>query len=249
VPRRILIPLPDHDFDVTEVAVPWRYLQRAGHHVVFATENGGRRPQADPRLVTGVIFGQLGAADEPKRWYEDLRDDESFSSPEAWGDLSTDNFDALLLPGGDAPGMKQYLSSDILQRHVATFWSHRRPVGAICHGVIVLARTHDVESGRSVLANVRTTALTKRLERGAYWATSWRLGRYYRTYPTYVEDEVRSVLATPQQFDRGPFTLRRDSDSTVGSGFIVRDGHYLSARWPGDAYTFATTFTSMVNEL
>src|SRR6266567_2816738 len=28
---RILVPLPDRDFDVTEVAVPWKLLTRAGH--------------------------------------------------------------------------------------------------------------------------------------------------------------------------------------------------------------------------
>lgn len=27
----ILFPLPDHDFDVTEVAVPWRLLRDPGH--------------------------------------------------------------------------------------------------------------------------------------------------------------------------------------------------------------------------
>ncbi len=64
----ILLPLPDTDFDVTEVAVPWKVLTRLGHSVVFATENGGRAPAADPLLLTGVLFGKLGAADEPKRW-------------------------------------------------------------------------------------------------------------------------------------------------------------------------------------
>ena len=66
VPRRVLLPLPDHDFDVTEVAVPWHYLTQAGHQVVFATESGGATPAADQRLLDGVIFGQLGAADGPK---------------------------------------------------------------------------------------------------------------------------------------------------------------------------------------
>ena len=45
---RILIPLPDRDFDVTEVAVPWRLLTRAGHQIVFSTERGGEAPAADP---------------------------------------------------------------------------------------------------------------------------------------------------------------------------------------------------------
>jgi hypothetical protein len=55
---RVLMPLPDRDFDVTEVAVPWRVLSDAGHQVVFATEQAGTVPAADPRLLTGVIFGQ-----------------------------------------------------------------------------------------------------------------------------------------------------------------------------------------------
>jgi putative intracellular protease/amidase len=63
---RVLIPLPDHDFDVTEVAVPWRVLRDAGHEVVFSTERGGTVPAADPRLLTGVIFGQLGAERGPR---------------------------------------------------------------------------------------------------------------------------------------------------------------------------------------
>ncbi len=33
---RVLLPLPDRDFDVTEVAVPWAILRDAGHQVVFA---------------------------------------------------------------------------------------------------------------------------------------------------------------------------------------------------------------------
>jgi putative intracellular protease/amidase len=62
---RVLMPLPDRDFDTTEVAVPWRLLTDAGHTVTVATEEGGRRPACDPRLLTGVIFGQLGAEPEP----------------------------------------------------------------------------------------------------------------------------------------------------------------------------------------
>jgi hypothetical protein len=61
----VLIPVPERDFDVTEVAVPWRLLTRAGHDVVFADEHAGTHPEADPRLLTGVLFGQLGAEREP----------------------------------------------------------------------------------------------------------------------------------------------------------------------------------------
>ena len=50
---RVLVPLPDADFDTTEVAVPWRLLTEAGHEVVFATERGGSRRAATRGCSTG----------------------------------------------------------------------------------------------------------------------------------------------------------------------------------------------------
>jgi putative intracellular protease/amidase len=237
---RVLVPLPDADFDVTEVAVPWHVLTGAGHDLVFATERGAT-PAADPRLLTGVLFGQLGAADAPKRHYAAMIRTEAFRTPLAWETLRVDEYDALLLPGGHAPGMRQYLGSDVLAQRVGAFWALDRPVGAICHGVLVLARTIDPTTGRSVLAERRTTCLPKYMERSAYFATAWKLGRYYRTYPAYVEDEVRAALRDPAgQFRRGPRTLsRRGTEADDRGTFVVEDGRYVSARWPGDAYAFA----------
>jgi putative intracellular protease/amidase len=245
---RVLIPLPDHDFDVTEVAVPWRVLRDAGHEVVFATERGGTVPAADPRLLTGVIFGQLGAEPEAKRVYGELAGAAEFNSTQAWGSLDPAAFDGLLLPGGHAPGMRQYLGSAELSGQVARFWALGRPVGAICHGVLVLARTLDPATGRSVLARRRTTCLPKYMERSAFLATAWRLGRYYRTYPAYVEDEVKAALDDPaSQFERGPRVLAaRGTESDDGPAFTVSDGNYVSARWPGDAYLFARRFSALL---
>ncbi|WP_405952495.1 type 1 glutamine amidotransferase domain-containing protein [Streptomyces prunicolor] len=247
---RVLMPVPDRDFDVTEVAVPWRLLTDAGHEVVFATERAGTLPAADPRLLTGVLFGQLGAEDEPKRFYQQLTAAPEFSATVAWADLDVTRFDGLLLPGGHAPGMRQYLGSPALQSAVGEFWKSGRPVGAICHGVLVLARTRDADTDRSVIAGRRTTCLPKYMERTAYLTTAWRLGRYYRTYPAYVEDEVRAALGDPgAQFERGPKELtRRGTASDDAHAFVVRDGTYLSARWPGDAYLFARRYLDLLRE-
>lgn len=242
---RVLIPLPDRDFDVTEVAVPWRLLTRAGHHVVFATERGGAAPQADPLLLTGVIFGQLGADPEPRGFYREMENSREFHTPIAWRDIDPSSFDGLILPGGHAPGMRQYLEGQTLFDRVAAFWALRRPVGAICHGTIVLART--LVDGRSVLHDRRTTCLPAYMERAAYLATFWKLGRYYRTYPAYVEAEVRAALGQPaRQFERGPLSLARGSDADDGPAFVVTDGNYVSARWPGDAYLFARRFLALL---
>jgi len=245
---RVLVPLPDTDFDTTEVAVPWKLLTEAGHEVVFATEVGGSAPRCDQRLIDGVLFGQLGAEPEPIAFYRELERDERFRAPLSWRGLDVTSFDGLLLPGGHAPGMRQYLGSAELQGGIARFWATGKPVGAICHGVLVLARSKDPRSGESVLADKRTTCLPKYMERGGYFATAWRLGRYYRTYPAYVQDEVVAALNDEAQFVRGPRTLRRGTRDDHGPAFVVEDGNYVSARWPGDVHTFAKTFDAVVRE-
>jgi putative intracellular protease/amidase len=245
---RVLLPLPDRDFDVTEVAVPWRILRDAGHEVVIATERAGMVPAADPRLLTGVLFGKLGAAPEAITQYQELTRAQEFSDTQAWTELDPAAFDGLLLPGGHAPGMRQYLGSVALQEQVGRFWALGRPVGAICHGVLVLARTRDPATGGSVLAGRRTTCLPKYMERSAYLATGWRLGRYYRTYPAYVEDEVKAALDDPgRQFSRGPRTLSARGTATDDTpAFVVQDRNYVSARWPGDAYLFGRRFRDLL---
>jgi putative intracellular protease/amidase len=236
---KILIPLPDRDFDTTEVAVPWKLAVRAGHEVVFATEKGsaGPVPACDPLLLTGVVFGKLGAAPEAKQFYEELIATDAYRSPIAWESIAPERFDGLILPGGHAPGMRQYLEDETLRGKIAAFWQSGRPVGAICHGVLALARA-------GVMTDTRTTCLPRYMERNAYLISFWRRGRYYRTYETYVEDEVRAALRDPgTQFVRGPkTTLARGTDSDDAPAFVVEDGRYVSARWPGDAYLFGKTF-------
>lgn len=247
---RILLPLPDRDFDPTEVAVPWRLLAGAGHEIAFCTERGGAAPSADPRLLEGVIFGQLGAAPQPRAFYRELERDEAFRRPLSWHELDAAEYDALLLPGGHAPGMRQYLGATRLHEQVAAFFGLRRPVGAICHGVLVAARSRDPATGLSVLHERTTTCLPKYQELLAYLATFWKLGRYYRTYRAYVQDEVQAALRDPdRQFKRGPVTLTaRDSETDSMPAFVVVDGTYVSARWPGDAYTFARRFGELLEQ-
>jgi putative intracellular protease/amidase len=235
---KVLFPLPDRDFDVTEVAVPWTLLREAGHEPVFATEHGAT-PACDPLLLTGVVFGKLGARPDALACYRELERASEFVSPRAWADCRVDDFDALFLAGGHAPGMRQYLASEQIQQLTVAFFATTKPIAAICHGVLVAARARRAD-GHSVLHGVRTTCLPKYMERSAFLSTFWRRGRYYRTYPAYVEDEVRGALGKPEDFVRGPHVLSargtRDDDTHA---FVVEDGRYVSARWPGDAYLIA----------
>jgi len=80
----------------------------------------------------------------------------------------------------------------------------------------------------------RTTSLPRYLENMAVYMTWMVLGDYFRTYAgTSVEDELRAELQHPdEQYQRGPLNLF--GDKSPNAAFVVEDGSYISARWPGD---------------
>lgn len=245
---RILMPLANRDFDPTESAVPWQMLVKAGHQVSFITPRGGVA-EADERMVSGKGLGPLKyvlmANKEALAAYQLMRASAEFLRPGSYDKVNPDSFDALLLPGGHAKGMKEYLESPILQDLTGQFFQKQKPIAAICHGVVLAARSKKSD-GASVLRDLETTSLLKSQELLAWTMTAAWLGSYYRTYPQTVEEEVRSVLAKSDQFVTGPMPVARDSARDDRAGFAIRSGHYVSARWPGDAHRFSRVFLEML---
>jgi hypothetical protein len=92
---------------------------------------------------------------------------------------------------------------------------------------------------------------------GRFWNPS-----YYRTYTEQrgeprgyrsVQAEITRELASPNDFQDAPAAafrkssgLFRDSAVDARPAFVVIDGVYVSARWPGDAHTFAARFSQLV---
>lgn len=257
--NEILVPLPRYGFDPTESAVPWKILIDAGFVVVFATPDA-KPAAADRRMLTGeelprIFKRSLMAESEAVASYNKMVVCEAFRNPIAYDRIDAAAYRALLLPGGHDKGMREYLESAILHKKVAHFFDHSKPVGAICHGTLLAARSMSLEDpvrqGKSVLFGRRTTGLTRSQEMIAYWLTRWSLGDYYRTYPTAMADELKTHLRSPHDYSRGPgwpIPLGRDSNENLHRGFTVRDGNYLSARWPGDAHKFAHTFVNLLNK-
>src|SRR4051794_19785010 len=101
MPKKVLIPLPDNDFDLTEVSVPWKNFRDNGITVTFSTENG-QAAKTDPLLISGVIFGQLGAKPDVIEIYRELEKDNAFLHPISYNEIDPEQFDLLLLPGGHA---------------------------------------------------------------------------------------------------------------------------------------------------
>jgi putative intracellular protease/amidase len=281
----VLMPIPSRDFDPSEVAISWRVLTDAGHRVRFATPDG-RPGAADALMLDGrgldpwgwipglrawPLIGRLLRANRDARnAYTALERDPDFRSPLRWDAIAPAAFDGLLLPGGHrARGMQEFLESSVLQDVVARFFAASKPVGAICHGVLLVARSRVAGSDRSVLYGRRTTALTWTLEKSA-----WSLARvtrfwdpdYYRTYRESsdqpsgymsVQQEVTRALAQPADFMDVPTDIAharrkrsglvRDRIGDDTPAFVVRDGNYVSARWPGDVHTFALTLARLLD--
>jgi putative intracellular protease/amidase len=235
---QIVMLLPDADFDPTESSLPWKALRNAGHQVSFATPSG-RPGVADPRLVTtgfGLLSPVLMTRPEAIESYRAMERDDAFARPLRYEDVPS-SIDLLVVPGGHAPGMKTMLESEVAKQIVRDQFARARPVAAVCHGVLLLARA-------GVLRGRRTTALTKTMELAAWAMTKPFLGDYYRTYPKTVEDEVVESLARREDFDPGPLVPRRDTPEKLG--FTVRDGDYVSARYPGDCHAFARSCVALV---
>ena len=240
----ILLPIPFIDFDPTEVAVPWSMLVKAGHSVRFATPDG-TMGSADPIMLTGNGLGPwkpiLAAARSVLPIYEEMTRYPYFQKPLTYEEAKTEAFDAILLAGGHAHGVRPYLESNDLQTILAKHDAAGRWIAAICHGVLLMGRACD-GTGKSLLHGRKTTALLRSQEMLAWNMTRLWMGTYYRTYPqTTVEDEVRSYLAAEEDFEHGPMPLQRDAPDLLERGFVVKDRNYISARWPGDAHRFAQT--------
>jgi putative intracellular protease/amidase len=260
---RVLMFLPAMDFDPSEAAVTWRVLRQAGVRLDFATPQGLVALPDDlmlsgegldfwsfvPFLRRFRLLGLLLRANRAaRRAFVEMERDPAFNQPLAYEDVRVSEFDGLILPGGHrARGMRPFLEDTRLHGLVRQFFQADKPVGAICHGVLLAARS-------GALAGRRTTALTWQLEKSA-WLLMRLFGRfwdanYYRTYPEPVEHEVRRLGAefrdAPEWWRRAG--LVRDSWSNPAPAWVVRDGNYVSARWPGDAHTFARTFLQVLNQ-
>jgi len=243
---KVLFLLPASDYDPTESAVPYRALVGAGHDVWFASPEGAVAP-ADVRLVDrgfGLLDPILMTRKPDLATYREMAASPRFLAPLAYRAVDPAAFDGLMIPGGHATGMRTLIESDVARSICSAFFAADKPVGAICHGTLVVARSIDPRTGSSVLEGRTTTCLPASMELGAWLITAPVLGRYYRTYPKTVEAEIREAVGPRGRFDAGPLFALRDTRAKLTRGFVVRDGNYVSARWPGDAHRFAATFVT-----
>lgn len=110
------------DFEDVELTDPLRALRSAGHDVALVGPQGGQS-----------VTGKRGEAE--------------VELDRALADVSVDDFDALVLPGGYSPD-KLRTDPDAV-RIVREAFEHDRPVAAVCHAPSLLIEAGVVE-GRTL---------------------------------------------------------------------------------------------------
>jgi len=97
----------------------------------------------------GADVDVVGVKAGPARTYNhDLDPGETFTVDKAFGEVSADDYDALLVPGGTTGADKLRGDQDAV-RLVREFFRAGKPAGVICHGPWVLVEA-GVVSGRTL---------------------------------------------------------------------------------------------------
>ncbi|WP_409037389.1 type 1 glutamine amidotransferase domain-containing protein [Leptospira meyeri] len=137
----ILIPIPENDFDPSEVSIPWRILTAKGHKVVFATPLG-KKGNADKRMLLGdglgILKPILRASGDARADYELLEKDQNFLKPISYEKIEPNAYNGILLPGGHAKGMIPYLESKILQSIIVNFFDQKNQLVLFAMGYYLL---------------------------------------------------------------------------------------------------------------
>lgn len=110
------------DFEDSEFRVPFDQVRQAGHETVIVSSKTGKQ-----------LKGKKGK--------------ETIIAEKAATEVSVDEFDALVIPGGYSPDHLR-MDEDVVNL-VREFFVQNKPIAAICHAGWMLAEA-DIADGRTV---------------------------------------------------------------------------------------------------
>ncbi len=131
--------LVDQEFQDSEFRVPYERIRNEGHKVVIVGLAAGKH-----------LTGKLGK--------------ENITTERAVDDVSADDFDAVVIPGGYSPDHLRM--NDAAVRLVQQAFIEGKPIAAVCHGGSMLAEA-EIANGRTVTSwpSIKTDLVNA----GAHW--------------------------------------------------------------------------------
>ncbi|MFB9330915.1 type 1 glutamine amidotransferase domain-containing protein [Paenibacillus aurantiacus] len=180
---------------LSEFVEVYDLLINAGHQVTVASMKGGKTP-IDPNSVP-----QEGNAQR-------IRDHEQLQNTVLLKEVSSDDFDAIYLPGGH--GTMFDLANDVpLQDMVREFAESDRIVAAVCHGLSGLVGV-TLSNGESFVKGKTLTSFTNLEEQTV---------QLDRLMPFLLEDRLRELGAN---FISAP----------IFSDHVITDGNLITGQNP-----------------
>jgi putative intracellular protease/amidase len=225
-PKRVAIVLSNPGVSTTtgwpvgfwwaELSHPYFTFTEAGYQVELFSPGGGKC-QADA----------MSDPEDPSQWQaEDVisrgyKHDPEFTklvdNTRPVDDLDVENFDAILVAGGQGP-MFTFEKADRLQRKFVEFFECGKVTCAMCHGTAIL-RYARLSSGEPLVAGKTVTGFANIEEDFADQAVwdSGALSRDKHVMPWRIEDELKALGANYIQ-------------AGLWKGFAVRDANLITGQ-------------------
>jgi putative intracellular protease/amidase len=200
----------------SELTHPYFKLTEIGHEVEIFSYFGGRC-EADA-MSNPEDISQWQAEDVISRGYiHDPAFVKLIDNTKPAKDIDPDNFDAIIITGGQGPMFTIENATDIIQKFVE-FYERGKLAVALCHGVAVL-RYAKLSNGE-YLAKGKTVTGFSNIEEDFADNAVWSLGALstdIHIMPWRIEDELRKIGANYIQ-------------AGLWRSFAIRDGNLITGQ-------------------
>ena len=189
--------------------------------------------------------------------YKQVIEWDEYKNPIAYDKIVPQDYDGMILIGGHAAGMNTFLNSETMQTKLSEFYNLKRPIAAICHGVLILSRTKN-KDGKSLIHDRKVCALPMWLEIQAYLITAGICGvpaKEYQlstTWPNYVQGEIQKEAS---EFVVGPYhvlaplfpgTATNHFNAFAYEDFPEGKSPLVTARFWSDSYLWTNKFAALL---
>lgn len=225
---KVLVVLTSHDqlgntgektgFWVEEFAAPYYVLQDAGVDVTIASPKGGQ-PPIDPKSALPDF-----QTEATKRFDADKELQTKLANSLALDTINEQDYDAIFYPGGHGP-LWDLTNDKTSVALIESFWTHNKPVAAVCHAPAVFRFVKD-SNGQPLVKGKKVTGFSNSEEEAVQLTA---------VVPFLVEDELVKLGA---QYSKG-----EDWHS-----YVVKDGHLITGQNPASSEeTAKALFTLLSN--
>ncbi|MBV8707299.1 MAG: DJ-1/PfpI family protein [Acidobacteriaceae bacterium] len=197
---------------LSEFTEPYMEFHKAGVEMVVASPHGGQMPVAPRSLPT---------PDQEKEWQSAMT---AAAKTVKLADVSSDNFDAIFLPGGHGPMFD--LPDDFhLARLLESFFAEGKIIAAVCHGPVGLVGAKR-PNGDPLVKGVTLTSYTYSEEVAA---------KLDKEVPFILEHRLRELGAN--------FIARENK-----ADHVERDLQFITGQNPNSSVSIARSLVAALNK-